>query len=356
MDFQTQIKSFKTELDLELGKFCDAKMREAKKVSPFAREITSHVSELTLRGGKRVRAALLYYSYLAHGGTDRKMALQAAMAMELSETYLLIHDDIMDNGNLRRGGPTIHEIYRHIADERYHDKVHARGFGNSIALCAGNIASAMSYEIISKLKCDVVNKNKALQLLSEVYILENYGQSLDMICQVRDNIRQSDIVKVHKLKTVPYTFDGPVKLGAILAGAKSADLKKLEGYTFSLGVAFQIQDDILGLFGSLEKIGKPVTSDLKEGKKTLLILDALERADKNQREIIYANLGKKRVTVGDLQAVQKVIEDTGSLAKSKKLAHNLALKSIESISELKLESEGKKFLIDIAEYITAREY
>lgn len=356
MPFQNQLKSFKTELDLELKKYLDLKLREAKKVSPFAQELMSHVAELTLRGGKRVRAALLYNSYLAHGGRNRQMALQAAMSMEMAETYLLIHDDIMDNGTLRRGGPTIHEIYRHIADERYHDRINARGFGVSIALCAGNIASALSYEILSGLECDESYKNDALKLLSEVYVLENYGQSLDMICQVRDNISQGDVIQVHKLKTVPYTFDGPVKIGAILAGASMADLKKLEGYTVALGSAFQIQDDILGLFGSTEKIGKQATSDLKEGKKTLLILDALDQADKEQADIIHNNLGNKRVTIGALKAVRKVIEETGALDKSKKLAHKLAKQSIETIANLKLEAEGKEFLINIAEYIIAREY
>jgi len=195
-----------------------------------------------------------------------------------------------------------------------------------------------------------------LKLLSEVYVLENYGQSLDMICQVRDNIHQSDIIKVHELKTVPYTFDGPVKIGAILAGASAMDLKKLENYTVPLGTAFQIQDDILGLFGTVEKIGKQVTSDLKEGKKTLLILDALDKADKDQHDIIINNLGNKRVTIAALKAVRKVIEDTGALTKSKSLAHDLAKKAIDTLNKIKLENEGKDFLVNMAEYIIAREY
>ncbi len=356
MPFQNQLKSFKIELDYELKKYLELKLREAKKVSPFAEEIMSHVAELTLRGGKRVRAALLYNSYLAHGGNDRQMAMQAAMSMEMAETYLLIHDDIMDNGTLRRGGPTIHEIYRHIADERYHERISARGFGVSIALLAGDIAGAMSNEIIADAGFKPEYTSSAVRELNKIYILEGYGQALDMICQVRDNVNQNDILKVHQLKTVPYTVDGPVKIGAILAGASVDDLKKLESYTVPLGSAFQIQDDILGLFGTTEKIGKQATSDLKEGKKTLLILDALDQADKEQSDIITNNLGNKRVTIGALKAVRKVIEETGALGKSKKLAHDLAKKSIETISKLKLDDEGKKFLINIAEYIIAREY
>lgn len=356
MPFQNQLKSFKTELNFELKKYLAQKTKSAKKISPHTGEIMDHVTELTLRGGKRVRAALLYNSYLAHGGRDRKMALQAAMSMEMAETYLLIHDDIMDNGCLRRGGPTIHEIYRHRADERYHDRVNARSFGVSIALCAGNIASALSYEIIANLKCNEADKNRALKLLGEVYVLENYGQSLDMICQVRDNISQIDVIQVHKLKTVPYTFAGPVKIGAILAGASQKELDKLENYTVPLGTAFQIQDDILGMFGTVEKIGKQVTSDLKEGKKTLLILDALEIALEEQKNIINRNLGNSKITDQDLKDVKKVLVDTGALEKSQQLAKKLARQGRDALAKLDVAGEGRDFLVDVAEYIITRGY
>jgi len=356
MPFQNQLKAFKTDLDRQLKIYLDLKIRESRRISSFTEEITKYIADLTLRGGKRVRAALLYNSYLAHGGTDREMAMKAAMSMELAETYLLIHDDIMDNGTLRRGGLTIHEIYRRIADEQYHNKVHPRGFGIAIGMCAGNIASALSYEILTKLDCLEVSKNTATKLLSDVYVLENYGQSLDMISQVRDDVTQKDIIQVHTLKTMPYTFDAPIKIGAILAGATDADLAKLDDYTLSLGIAYQVQDDILGLFGSAKKTGKQTTSDLKEGKKTLLILDALDVANAKQRETIVKNLGNKRVTVSDLKKVRAVVEDTGSLAKSKKLAENLARKAIKVISNLNLNPSGKEFLVGVAQYIIAREY
>jgi len=356
MPFQDQLKAFKSDLDQELKIYLELKIRQARDISPFVEEMSTHISELTLRGGKRIRAALLFYSYLAHGGTDRAMAMQAAMSMELSESYLLIHDDIMDDDSLRRGGETIHETYRKTAKKKYHARINARQFGSSIAMCAGNIASAMSYEIISKLKCDEKNINRALQLLSDIYILENYGQSLDLFSQVREKITHDDVTKVQELKTVPYTFDGPVKIGAILAGADDSKIKKLESYTLPLGIAFQIQDDILGIFGSTEKTGKPITSDLKEGKKTLLILDALQNANKKQQKIIEKNLGNKWVTMRGLEAVKKVLIETGALEKSKKMARDLAEKAEGAMKAIELKEEGKTFLVDIADYIVNREY
>jgi len=356
MAFGDQLKDFKTRHDKELKKYFDLKLQEARSVSPLAEELAAQIADLSLRGGKRIRAALLYCSYLSHGGKDEEMAMQASLAMELSETYLLIHDDIMDDDSLRRGGTTIHHNYGKMAMKKYRRKVDPKQFGSSIAMCAGNIASAMSYEIISKLKCDEIHTNRVLRLLSEIYILENYGQSLDLFSQVREKMTHDDGIKVQELKTVPYTFDGPVKIGAILAGAGDDEIKKLESYTLPLGIAFQIQDDILGVFGSTEKTGKPIISDLKEGKKTLLILDALQVADKKQRKIIEHNLGNKWITKRGFEAVKKIIVDTGALEKSKKIAHDLAEKAEKAMVGLDLEKNGKKFLVDIADYIVNREY
>ncbi len=121
-------------------------------------------------------------------------------------------------------------------------------------------------------------------------------------------------------------------------------------------MAFQIQDDILGMFGTEEKLGKSITSDLKEGKKTLLILDALEKSSPAQKEIINLNLGNKKVSMAGLNSVRKVIEETGSLEESKKLATSLVQKAIDALNKLKLEKEGQDFLLGIADYMIKREY
>ncbi|HOX40993.1 MAG TPA: polyprenyl synthetase family protein [bacterium] len=356
MNAKDQLRTFKKALDAELKKYLDYKTEEAAKISPYAKEMMEHISDLTLRGGKRIRAALFYYSYVAHGGKNLKEALVTSMAMEMSETFLLIHDDIIDNDILRRGGITINEAYSNIGDEKFHSKINPRKFGESIAILAGNIASELSNEIIACSSFKPEFRMRAILELNKVYVVENYGQMLDLLCQVRDDINKDDVILVHQLKTVPYTFDGPVKIGAILAGASERDIKRLEGYSVPLGTAFQIQDDILGIFGSEEKLGKPITSDLREGKKTLLILNALEKANKKQQETINSNLGNKRAGLNSLLAVRKVIEDTWSLAEAKRLATNLVQNSIDSISSMRLKKEGKDFMVNIADYMIHREY
>lgn len=356
MGAKEDLAKFKKILDKELKKYLDQKVKETAKISPYAKEMMDHIYDLTLRGGKRIRAALLFYSYIAHGGKNKKEALLAAMSMEMAETYLLIHDDIMDDDNLRRGGITIHESYKMIADDKYHGKINPRHLGLCAGILCGNIASALSNEIICNLKINTGAKNASLLELNQIYATENIGQMLDIFSEIRDDIKKEDVIKVHEMKTVPYTFDGPIKIGAILAGADDKQVKALEKYSYPLGTAFQIQDDILGMFGSEEKLGKPVTSDLKEGKKTLLILDALENCTEKQKEIILLYLGNKRVSLRGLEIVRKIIVQTGSLDKSKNLADKLVKKAINSIQNMELNKEGKEFLLKIADYMVKREY
>jgi len=276
--------------------------------------------------------------------------------MELSETYLLIHDDIMDNDSLRRGGMTINTSYRQIGENRYHDQVNTRNFGNSAAMLAGDIACGMSNEILSESKFKPQHVLASIQLLNKIYTTEGYGQLLDLMSNLRDDITKKDVILIHQLKTVPYTFDGPVRIGAILAGASKKELNQLAGYTIPLGTAFQIQDDVLGMFGSEEKLGKPVTSDLKEGKKTLLILEALEKAKGKDRETIEINLGNKRTTLNALKEIRTLIKKTNSLDHSKKLASNYVRESIVHLEKIRLRPEGKNFLLGIADYMITREY
>jgi geranylgeranyl diphosphate synthase type I len=351
-----QLQDFKLKIDLELDKFLSQKVENAKNISPHAEALAEHVKDMTLRGGKRIRAALAYYSYLAHDGIDTKSALNASMAMEISQTFLLIHDDIIDNDSLRRGKTTIHADYEKIANEKYKNKIDPRHFGTSIAILAGDLACAYSNEIIVTSNFDIQNQSKAIAELNKTYEREIYGEALDLITQITENITKKDIILIQELKTAPYTFDTPVKLGAILAGATEEQITNLEKYTIPMGTAFQIQDDIIGMFGSEEKIGKPVISDIREGKKTLLIFDTLESASPAQKEIINRNLGNKNITNEDHEDVKKIIIETGALDKSRDFAKKLVDEAIDALEKIELNSEGKDFLLGIAHYMIYREY
>jgi len=355
MDTKGQLKNFKIELESKLKEYFDKQTIAAGDISPFCSELMNHIAEITLRGGKRIRAAILYYSFIAHGGLDRDKAMKAALSMELMQTFLLIHDDIIDNDSLRRGGPTMHKIYQKIGSSRFPTSK-PKFFGTSVAIMAGDIACSLSNELISESGFDQALIARSLNELNKMYIKEFFGEFLDILSELRPDVKKEDVILTHQLKTVPYTFDAPMKIGAILAGADESAYLKLEEYSTALGTAFQIQDDYLGMFGTVEKTGKPITSDLKEGKRTLLILDALEKASVEQSRVINDTLGNHKVSVADLKRVRKVIVDTGSLAESDKIAEKYVKEAISSIQSMNLVPEGKEFLLGIADWMINREY
>lgn len=357
MKIEAELKEFKEKLDIRLAEFFDQKINIASSVDPEAKKLVEHIKDLTLRGGKRIRAALLYYSYVAHGGKELDRAMNAAMAMEISETFLLIHDDVIDNDEMRRGGKTLHTIYENVCKDDYKNKhLDPKQFGHACAIMAGDAAYAFANDLIATAGFGANNTVRAITELSRIIEREVYGEILDVLIEIKNNPTREDVFKVQQLKTAPYTFDSPVKLGAILADAKRQQIKALESYTIPLGIAFQIQDDILGIFGSQDKTGKPILSDLKEGKITLLIIDTLETASAEQRALIAKNLGNKDITLDNLKAVKKVIVETGALKKSQAVARSLAQSGYEALQKLKLKSDGADFMLGIIDYIVNREF
>jgi len=228
-------------------------------------------------------------------------------------------------------------------------------FGISMAIIAGDILAALGNEILCVLNLKEEYKTSAIARLNNVIHTVIYGEALDILSELKP-VTQKDVEKVHKLKTASYTIEGPLQIGALLAGANNEQLKTLSDYAIPLGVAFQIQDDILGMFGDEQKVGKPCDSDLKEGKQTLLILKALEKASQEQKDIIKSALGNPDITKEQLEQVRQIIKDTGSLQYSQDLAKQLIEKAKSIIMNSDFQQQGKDFLIGIADYMLEREY
>ncbi|MBA3064666.1 polyprenyl synthetase family protein, partial [Candidatus Woesearchaeota archaeon] len=278
--------------------------------------------------------------------------IDIAVSAELMQSFFLIHDDIIDDDDLRRGGPTMHRIYA----EKYNSYDKPKKFGESMAIIAGDLLAALGNEIISKSDFDEEKKLKLLQKFNKVVKLTGYGEIIDILSGLKTNVTEQDISKMHKLKTAIYTIEGPLHMGAIAAGASDEQLKILSEYAIPLGMAFQLKDDILGLFGSEEKLGKPADSDIKEGKKTILILKAIENADKEQKEFIVSALRNKNITEKELIKLRQIIKETGSLPYSENLAEKLVKKAKDAIKNSDFEKHGKDFFLEIADYVIKRDY
>lgn len=343
MDIKQTLRKYKRQIDKELEIYFKQLEKKTNNIDPSVKEIIKNIKEFTLRGGKRIRSALAIITYEGFGGKNKDI-LKIAVSIELMQSFLLIHDDIMDQDSLRRGKPTFHKIYE--------KKKKSEIYGISNAIISGDILSALGTEIILNTNFDVKLKQKALTIFNRVIINTCFGQLLD----IESPKTETDISKIHTLKTAIYTMEGPLHIGAILAGAKDKHLKQLTKVAIPIGKAFQIQDDILGLFGNQKRLGKPVGSDIKEGKKTLLILKSLENADKKDRKFIKKCLGNKKITSSQINKLRNIVKNTGAYDYSKELAEKLIIQGKKHLRKLGINSESKQILNSLADYMLGRSY
>lgn len=355
MDINLTIKNYKEKIDKRLRIFIKNRIKKVDKISPVAKEMMEYILEYNLRGGKRIRPILTIFGYKTCGGKNINAIIDAALAVELMESFLLIHDDIMDQDELRRGYLTMHKIYENKCKRNYKSK-DAKRFGESMAMIAGDIVAIMGNEAILNSNFPIENKLKAIDKFNSSVINTCFGQAIDVKSGYEETTTEKDIKRLYELKTAIYTFEGPLFIGALLAGASKSQLNSLKQYAMPLGKAFQYQDDILGLYGTKKKIGKPIGSDIKEGKKTLLILKALEKTNKSDSKFIKNCLGNENITLNDIKKIRKIVKDTGSLDYSKLKAKNYVKKSKKMIITADLNKSGKEFLLDLADFVINREY
>lgn len=270
MQFADFLKDAQSRVEGDLEIRLHAEESRVKRDAAELVPLIAQVRELTARGGKRLRAALVLLGYrLAARTADDSVAMPAAAAMELLQTYFLVHDDWMDDDPIRRGGPSVHVALR----ERYgSDKL-----GDSGAILAGDYAVSLAQEAL--LACDVpatalLAAARAFAELQRDVVL---GQGLDVLVDspTGDHGLTRLMARTHLWKTAAYTTTGPLLVGARLGGASESVQNALRAYGDPLGIAFQLRDDWLGTFGNPEITGKSTESDLRQGKKTA-VLAALE--------------------------------------------------------------------------------
>jgi len=340
-----KLKEIKVKVEVELEKYFDEKIASAPDVA--SKEVFEFLKDYTLRGGKRIRTGMLVYGYGCFKEINGEV-IKAAMAMELMQSYLLIHDDIMDKDGLRRGKDSMHVMY-----EKKYDVEGKKHFGLSMAICAGDLASNLSNEILVNVNFD--NSKEVIGVLNKILEMVVYGQMLDIIYEKKnpDELTEEDILNVYRLKSATYTVEGPLHMGGLLAGEDEEKLKPLLDYGVILGKAFQIRDDINGVFGNEDKTGKPNDSDLKEGKRTLLIIKTLKECNEEEKNFILNKLGKE-VSIEDVEKLRELIKKY-ALDYCEGLCDKYVEEARGFIKDIELREEGKEFLLEIAEYVAKRD-
>lgn len=262
-------------------------------------------------GGKMIRGALVYLGYALAGGTLSGAVAPIAAAMELTQSFLLIHDDIMDHDQQRRGMPSIHAQYAELAWKRGY-RGDAQHFGEAMGICSGDIAFFLACDLIGECDLDAAVYRALMKRFTDEVTLVGVAQMHDVTNGVRlDDVPETEIIQLYRYKTGRYTFSLPLILGATAAGADSDLNRTLGAVGEEIGIIFQIKDDEIGIFSSDTQIGKPVGSDVSEDKKTLLRARLFAAAPPTERATLEKLFGAPSVTRHDVDYVGALVDSLG---------------------------------------------
>jgi geranylgeranyl diphosphate synthase type I len=321
-------------VELELRAFFDQKTIWAKQHGLEVERMVAAVRDLTLRGGKRSRATLLaagYHATNTDGPSWEASVRPAMLAIELLQTYLLIHDDWMDEDEMRRGGPTVHAMLR--------DQYGSPRQGEIGAILAGDFASSLALEAMAGGNVHAERRINACGEFARVQTDVGVGQLLDIRCAAN---APSEVEAMHHMKTGRYTVEGPLVIGAMLAGATHSMTDALREFAGPLGIAFQLRDDLLGTFGNPAVTGKPVGTDLRYGKHTALTAEAA-----SEPRVLKALQEVYGVTDAPSSAVERVIELLITSGVKARVEHRLAGlldRATSVLAQLSVNEHGRRIL------------
>lgn len=359
VSFGERLERFREVVDRELERGLAAKRREAETNAPVARELVDALGDLVASGGKRLRPALVHHAYLACGGRAPEEALPLGLAAELLHTYLLIHDDIMDHAELRRGRPTAHSYFReHHARRGWRGE--AADFGTSIAILVGDLAASYAFELAAEVEAPAERRAAIARCFAAMAQEVIHGQYLEILAGVAGAPSEDDLLRVLRLKSGRYSVERPIELGALLAGAMPAQLSALARYGHAVGEAFQLQDDLLGMFGDAATVGKPVGADLAEGKFTFLIYHALQGAGAADRAWLEAARGNTELSEADRLRAVALLESTGAVARVQGMVSERLELAAEALAHPSLAAaslsaeEGHAFLLGLIDFSRER--
>ena len=335
-----------------LDAFLAAQLPLLDGISDELSPLTDALAEL-VSGGKRLRPAFCYWGFRGAGGADDDAIVEAAAALELFQACALIHDDVMDGSDTRRGQPAVHRRFASLhRTESWHGDPEA--FGTGAAILLGDLCLSWSDEMLA---CTSIPADRLLagcRVFDEMRTELMGGQYLDLLEQARGGGSVERALRVARYKSAKYTIEKPLHLGAALAGAGQDVLDGYSGYGLPLGEAFQLRDDVLGVFGDPAVTGKPAGDDLREGKRTALVAMALESASSAQAAVVRRHLGDPHLSADGVAALRSVLQETGALARVEALIDELMDDALTALQAAPVDDGARAVLEALATAATSR--
>ncbi|WP_028649059.1 polyprenyl synthetase family protein [Nocardiopsis sp. CNT312] len=307
--------------------------------------------EAMLSGGKRLRPTFCYWGWRGGGGADGDArVVRAAASLEFLQACALMHDDVIDRSDTRRGLPATHRRLAALHTEHGWSG-DADSFGEGAAILIGDLCLAWSDEMYqaSGFAPEVLQGGRAPFDAMRTEVMA--GQYLDTLEQVRGTESREAALRVMRYKAAKYTIERPLHLGAALAGRLDALGGVYTGYGMPLGVAFQLRDDVLGVFGDPGTTGKPAGDDLREGKRTLVVAETLERADSGAADRFRSLLGTPDLSEASVEWMCALIEDSGALKACERLIEEYSEQALSALESPELDGSAReplRWLVDAA--------
>ena len=337
----------------ELSIFLNRESAYLNSISSDLSPVSDSLTSFLLDSGKRLRPLFAYAGFAAAGGGLEKSVTRAMAALELLQACALIHDDLMDGSDTRRGKPSIHRHFESVHVQEQLDGF-APQYGLSAAVLLGDLALVWSDQMLNTAGLTTEQYARVMPFYNEMRVELMAGQFLDIHEQTQKDTSVDRSMKIARYKSGKYTIERPLHLGAAMTSSSKDVTDALSAYGLPLGEAFQLRDDLLGVFGDPSVTGKPAGDDLREGKRTVLIAMTNERQSDAQREMARKFFGKPDIDAAGVGILQEIIESTGARAELEATIDRLTEESLTAAQSQVFTDDGKALLVELANIATKR--
>ncbi|TMR09729.1 polyprenyl synthetase family protein [Nonomuraea turkmeniaca] len=347
-----RMQALRTHVERALGEFVERQLPSPG--DPDLEPLRTAADEL-LAGGKRLRPAFCYWGWRGAGGTDVPEIFTAAASLELLQASALVHDDVMDKSDLRRGMPAAHRRFQALHEKAgWHGS--AEQFGEGAAILLGNLLLLWSGEMWRTSGLPRASLEAAQPVHDHMRTELMCGQYLDLLEQAHGENTFDSALRVALFKSGKYSVEQPLRLGLVLAAQERVpwmdDL--CIGFGTRVGIGFQLRDDILGVFGDPAQTGKPAGDDLREGKRTMLVARTLAAAAPGEAETVRRLLGDPELDAHGVATLRQIIEDTGALRACEDLIGDYLGDALAALDQAPITAEAHAALTDLAIAATSR--
>jgi geranylgeranyl diphosphate synthase, type I len=340
-------------VDAALRKFVTESLADLAGIGSELEPVAAAAARFVLDAGKRLRPSFCFWGALAVGADDTDSLVSAAASLELLQACALVHDDVIDRSATRRGQPSIHEQFASL-----HASMGWTGdpaaFGEAAAILLGDLYLVWSDAMLASSGCDEAALRRARPIVDAMRVELMAGQYLDVVEQARGGGSVERALRVARFKAAKYTIERPLHLGAALGAGSPEAFEALSGYGIPLGEAFQLRDDLLGVFGDPALTGKPAGDDLREGKRTVLIALAVEATDDAGRSLIERHLGDPDPDEDAVAILRSVVADSGAATAVEKMIDERVRHALEALTTGRFDPGASEALVALASAATKR--